>query len=50
MGSVLNYVAVGFVLLASSNLACSNAVAQDWVDHFKGEPAPTLEQALINIG
>ena len=44
MRNVLNYVAVGFVLLASSS-----AAAQDRVDHFKGEPAPTLEQALINF-
>ncbi|MCH8493512.1 MAG: hypothetical protein LAT53_09800 [Idiomarina sp.] len=44
MRNVLKYLSVGIVLMA-----CGTAIGQDRIDHFKGEPAPTLEQALINF-
>lgn len=37
------------VLILSASLLATPTLADDAIDHFKGEPAPTLQAALANL-
>lgn len=48
MRNILQLTLAGALLVAVYSMPTA-AMAQDRIDHFKGEPAATIEQALQNI-